>query len=130
MNMKRLVMVEDDITLAEMYKLKLELDGYECNVAFDGLSGLQMIQDKLPDLVLLDMMLPQLSGAEILHQMRESEWGKDLRVIIMTNISESESPELLLRYKFDRYIVKANQSLNQVADIIKDVLDESAAATA
>jgi DNA-binding response OmpR family regulator len=128
--MKRIVLVEDDVTLADMYKLKLEMDGHECFVAYDGLSGLQLVKDKKPDLALLDLMLPQLSGADILKNMRESDWGKDIKVIILTNISESESPEMLMKYKFERYIVKANQTLNQVTDIIRDTLEGPATAAA
>jgi DNA-binding response OmpR family regulator len=123
--MKRIVLVEDDVTLADMYKLKLELDGNECSVAYDGLRGLALIKEKKPDLVLLDIMLPEMSGAEVLQQVRESDWGKDTKVIMLTNISEAEAPELLFKYKFERYIVKANQTLNQVTDIIRDTLENS-----
>ena len=123
MGMKRIVLVEDDVTLADMYKLKLELDGNECSVAYDGETGLALIKAKMPDLALLDLMLPQLSGADILKAMRESDWGKDIKVIMLTNISEAEAPEHLFKYKFERYIVKANQTLNQVTDIIRDTLE-------
>lgn len=122
--MRQIVLVEDDVTLADMYKLKLELDGHECVVAYDGAAGLETIKIHKPDLVLLDLMLPQLSGADILQRMRESNWGKDIKVIILTNISEAEAPEHLQKYHFERFIIKANFTLNQVTDIIREVLDQ------
>ena len=118
----KIIIVEDDAMLAEIYQTRMHLVGYSCKVAHDGLSGLQMIHDELPDLVLLDLMLPQMSGDEILAAMRTSQWGKDIKVIIMTNISESEAPDGLKKYHFERYLVKANLVHNQLDNIVAETL--------
>lgn len=91
--MPKIVLVEDDVMLAEIYQTRLQMAGYECFVTNDGYSGLLLIKDKLPDLVLLDLMLPQMSGDEILREMRKNNWGKKLKVLVLTNISEAEAPE-------------------------------------
>lgn len=121
--MTKIVLVEDDQMLAEIYQTRLELAGFECFVANDGMTGLLLIKEKLPDLALLDLMLPQMSGDEILRQMRASDWGKAIKAIFLTNISESEAPEGLHQLGFERYIVKANLVNDQLAEIVKATLD-------
>jgi DNA-binding response OmpR family regulator len=120
--MANVVLVEDDVMLAEIYQTRLELAGYTCFVANDGGAGLALIKDKQPDLVLLDLMLPVMSGDQILREMRQSDWGKNIKVILLTNISESEAPEGLEQLGFERYIVKANITNNQLVETINEVL--------
>ncbi len=120
--MARIVLVEDDIMLAEIYQTRLNLAGYECLVAYDGSAGLELIKQTLPDLALLDLMLPHMSGDKILENMRNSSWGKDIKAIFLTNISESEAPDGIENLKFERYIVKANISNNQLVEIINEVM--------
>src|SRR4051812_47783593 len=93
--MAHIILVEDDELLSEMYQAALISEGFHCTVAFDGATGLDLIEHNQPDLVLLDLMLPQMSGDEVLSRMRQSVRTKDTRVMIMTNISESEAPDIL-----------------------------------
>jgi DNA-binding response OmpR family regulator len=123
--MAKIVLVEDDAMLAEIYQTRLAMAGHECFVAHDGVSGLEVIKNVLPDLALLDLMLPQLSGDGILKAMRESEWGKKIKAIFLTNISESEAPEGIQELGFERYIVKANLANNQLAEIVAETLSEN-----
>lgn len=120
--MARVVIAEDDQMLAEIYQTRLQLAGHECHVATDGLAALNLIHEQLPDLVLLDLMMPQLAGDEVLAKMRASDWGKDIKVIILTNISEAEAPESLKELSFERYIVKVNIEHNQLAEIVNATL--------
>lgn len=121
--MKKIVLVEDDQMLAELYQTRLELAGFTCLVANDGLTGLAVIEKELPDLVLLDLMLPYVSGDEILRAMRESDWGKDIKAIFLTNISESEAPEGIQELGFEQYIIKANLVNDQLAEIVKQYIN-------
>lgn len=129
--MFKIVLAEDDQMLAEIYKIRIEMAGHTCQVANDGLTALQFIQQTRPDLVLLDLMMPQLSGDEVLTQMRESDWGKDIKVILLTNISPSEAPLSLKKLRFERYIVKVELAHDDLATIIKETLQppEPAAAS-
>lgn len=121
--MANIVVAEDDQMLAEIYQTRLQLAGHDCHVAPDGLSALNLIHETRPDLVLLDLMMPQLSGDEVLARMRASDWGKNIKVIILTNISEAEAPESLKTLAFERYIVKVNLAHNQLAEIVEATLN-------
>ena len=75
-------------------------------------------------------MLPQMSGDEVLAHMRASERCKDVKVIIMTNISESEAPDILSSLQFERYIVKANATLKGVIEAVTEIIGPAQPATA
>jgi CheY-like chemotaxis protein len=120
--MPKILLVEDDELLAEIYQTRLQLAGYECVIANNGLNGVAMVKKHLPDLVLLDLMLPELSGDEVLKIMRESDWGKDIKVLVLTNISEAEAPNGLFDLGIEGYVVKANLANNQLAEAVEKVL--------
>src|SRR5688572_31032196 len=88
---KRIVIVEDDPALGEIYKTRLELQGYNCYVAYNGIIALYFIQKELPDLVLLDLMIPDIAGSEVLAVMRRSSWGKNIPVYVISNLNESDA---------------------------------------
>lgn len=121
----RIILVEDDEMLAEIYQTRLELAGYSCKRANNGLAGLELIQKELPDLVLLDLMMPIMSGDDVLKAMRTSEWGKDIKVVILTNISEAEAPDGIQELGIESYIVKANLVNNQLVETVKKVLGDT-----
>ena len=120
--MPKIAIIEDDIALADMYKQKLESAGYEVSVAYDGKSGLDMITKNTPDLVLLDLMLPEMTGSEVLSNYRKTPQGKDTKVIILTNISEYEAPDELYELNILRYMVKANYTPSQVIVVVQEAL--------
>lgn len=121
-NSVKVVLVEDDINLQNMYRLKLELEGYEVGLANNGLEGLTVIESFMPAVVLLDLRMPVMSGDEMLAKMRQHEWGSSIRVIILTNISKNEAPQSLRFLNVDRYIVKAYSTPAQVVAVIEEVL--------
>jgi len=118
----KIAIVEDDKAIAQMYKFKLDAAGFATVVAEDGKQGLEIIKKHLPDLILLDLRMPVMSGDEMLERMRQTEWGSDIRVIILTNISRDEAPRSLGLLNVDRYIVKAHHTPQQVLDIINEIL--------
>jgi DNA-binding response OmpR family regulator len=118
----KIVLVEDDLMLAEIYETRLSLAGYDCIVAHDGLKGLQLVKEIRPSLVLLDLMLPEMSGDQVLAAMRDSDWGKEIKVVILTNISESEAPPDIESLQFEQYIVKANLQHNQLAETVEQII--------
>jgi two-component system alkaline phosphatase synthesis response regulator PhoP len=86
----RVLFVEDDRSVAQMYKLKLELDGYRVDVAYDGETAVEMVSMEPPDIVFLDVRLPKLDGLGVLQAVRADPKTKDLRVVILSNYSQTE----------------------------------------
>jgi DNA-binding response OmpR family regulator len=119
---QRIILVEDDPALAEIYKTRLEGQGYNCFVAYNGIIALYFIQKDIPDLVLLDLMIPDLSGYEVLATMRRSSWGKNIPVYVISNLSEAQAPEGLRELGIVGYSVKANLPYGEVDEIANKIL--------
>ncbi len=122
--MPKIAIVEDVPTLADMYKFKFEQSGFEVVVGYNGEEGLQRVTEFQPEIVLLDLMMPIMSGDEVLEKIRAQVWGAKIKVIILTNIGEDEAPQRLKNLHVSRYIVKADYTPAQVVDIVKEVLLE------
>lgn len=119
---QKIVIVEDTPTLAEIYKTRLEIIGYECHVAHDGEIALELIERIKPDLVLLDLMIPKISGDQVLAKMRATEWGKNIRVYIISNLNEHEAPAGLRNLGIEGYAVKANLSDDDIDKLVDKIL--------
>lgn len=118
----KIAIIEDDQPIREMYKLKLTAAGFKVKTAGNGVDGLKLLEDFDPDLVLLDLMMPEMNGEEVLAKYRSSKNGKDAKVIILTNISKDEASRDLSKLNVSDYIVKANHTPSQVIDIVKSTL--------
>ena len=118
----KVVIVEDNAALADIYKTRLELLGYKCLAAHDGQAALSLIEKERPDLVLLDLMVPIIAGDQILERMRASEWGKDIKVLIISNLSEEDAPAGLRDKGIEGYAVKANLSNDQLDTLVDNIL--------
>lgn len=120
---KKIIIVEDNANLAEIYKTRLELLGYTCFIAYNGITALYFIQKELPDLVLLDIMIPDISGNKVLETMRNSTWGKYIKVLVISNLNESEAPAGLRDLGIVGYAVKANLSEDQIDKLVNKVFE-------
>lgn len=118
----RVTVVEDDAAIRELYKFKLEAEGYKVSWAVDGTQALEVLEREKPDLILLDIRLPRLPGHEVLRRVRASEWGQDMKVIVLTNISKDEAPAAFRFLDVSYYAVKAHYTPSQVMDVVKRVL--------
>lgn len=115
---KKILFVEDDKQLVQLYVRKFESEGFEVEVATNGEDGLKRAFEGQPNLILLDIMMPQMDGFEMLKKLREDARGKDVPVIILTNLAYSEKlPELKGLYQ--EYIVKANVEISDIVEIVK-----------
>ncbi len=119
---KKIVIVEDNVELADIYKTRLELIGYECILAYDGIAALYIIQKELPDLVLLDLMVPAIAGDEVLKRMRASDWGKDIPVHIISNLNETDAPEGISELGIEGYTVKIDLENDDLDKIVNNIL--------
>lgn len=121
-SLTHIVIVEDETAIATMYKYKLELAGYVVHMAHNGYDGLLLAKKHAPDLLLVDVRMPLMSGDEMLEAMRATEWGSRPRVIVLTNISKAEAPANLRFLNIDRYVVKAHHTPQQVLEIVQEIL--------
>jgi DNA-binding response OmpR family regulator len=118
----QVVIVEDQTSLADIYKTRLELIGFKCAVAYDGIQALVEIEKNRPQLVLLDLMLPKLSGEQVLKVMRSSDWGEDIKVLVVSNLNEADAPTSLRDLRIDGYLVKANLTDDQIDQVVGTLL--------
>lgn len=103
----KVLFIEDDPAVAEMYKLKLELDGYTVTVARDGEEGLKMATEAPPDIIFLDTRLPKMDGFAVLEQLRASDRTKEVPVIILSNYGERELVDRGLKLGALEYLIKS-----------------------
>lgn len=121
-SLAKIVIVEDDAALADIYKTRLELLGYICTVAHDGIEAIEIIEKERPSLVLLDLMLPKVAGGQVLDLMRKTEWGKNIKVFIISNLNEMDAPRGLRENGIEGYAVKANLSNDQIDQLVNNIL--------
>lgn len=119
----KLVIVEDNVSLAEIYKVRMEMLGYKVFTAYDGQEALTVIEREKPNLVLLDLMVPVIAGDMILERMRASEWGKNIKVLIISNLNEADAPTGLRDKGIEGYAVKANLQDNDLDKLVASILN-------
>jgi DNA-binding response OmpR family regulator len=120
--MSKVAIIEDDQAISQMYYIKFEAEGFEVETAENGRLGLELAEKMRPDIILLDLMMPEMSGTEMLQKLRATKWGKNIKVIILTNVGEQEAPEELRKLGVRRFIVKAELTPRQVAEMVKQEL--------
>lgn len=118
----KVLIIEDEVVLSDVLDRKLEKEGFDTIIARDGKAGLEMAIDEQPDVILLDLILPKLDGLSLLSQLRASEKGKDIKVIILSNLDDAQAVEESKAKGVNDYLVKTNWSLDDVVDKIKQVL--------
>jgi DNA-binding response OmpR family regulator len=120
--MPKIAIIEDDQAIAQMYRFKFEGEGYTVETAENGRLGLELAEKMQPDIILLDLMMPEMNGDEMLELLRKTDWGKDIKVIILTNMGEQEIPASVRELGVSGVILKADMTPRQVADIVKKQL--------
>ncbi len=117
-----IIIVEDNVSLADIYKTRLEMLGYQCQAAYDGIAALNLIEHVRPNLVLLDLMVPKIAGDQILETMRKNDWGRDIPVLIISNLNEADAPSGLRAMGIEGYAVKSNLSDDQLDQLVDNIL--------
>ena len=117
--MPKIAIVEDDQAISQMYRIKFEAAGYEVETAENGKLGLALAEKMRPDIILLDLMMPEMNGDEMLVELRKQPWGKNIKVIILTNMGEQEVPQNIKDLGVSAFILKADMTPRQVADLVK-----------
>jgi DNA-binding response OmpR family regulator len=120
----KVAIIEDDLAISQMYRLKFEAEGYNVETAENGELGLELIDQMRPDIVLLDLMMPVMTGEEMLQKLRATKWGAKIKVIILTNRGEQEISPEVKKLNVSALILKADMTPRQVAEIVKTKLAE------
>jgi len=121
--MTKIAIIEDDSVISQMYRMKFEADGFDVQLANNGKRGVSLVENFLPDMILLDLQMPEMNGVDALEIIRKEDWGKNIPVIILTNLGEEESPKELRSLGIHSYIVKANLTPRQVVQRVKEALN-------
>ena len=121
-NKKKILVVEDDPMLSSMYKTKFEVDGFEVFIADNGVIGLELAKKEKPDMVMLDVILPQLDGFSVLDGIKKDKATKDIPVIMLTNLGTEEDKKKGQAMGALDYLVKASLTPGQVSEKIKKAL--------
>lgn len=116
---KKILLVEDDTTLAEVYRSRLELEGFETKLVTNGEDALSAIQEYKPDLVLLDAMMPKISGFDVLDIIRNTPATANTRVIMLTALSQPKDKERAENLGVDEYLVKSQVVIGDVIARVK-----------
>jgi two-component system alkaline phosphatase synthesis response regulator PhoP len=120
----KLLLIEDDITLVKMYQRKFESDGYEVEIAYDGLEGLNKATEGKPDLILLDIMLPKLDGLALFKKIRSQPSTFNTPVILLTNFGQEDAVFECFKLGAVDYLVKADVTPQQVVQKVEGFLEE------
>ena len=124
---KRLLLVEDDRFLRRACEASLKQRGFAVTSAVDGEEGLRLARSERPDLILLDMLMPKLSGLEVLRALRGDEATRSLPILILSNSSREQDIAEVNRLGVSGYFVKSNLSLQELGDLVGRVLDGQSA---
>jgi len=121
--MQNILLVEDDPFLIDIYSHKFKKEGLGVEVIQDGEKVLESLNKKMPDILLLDIVLPGIEGWEVLRKIREESKFKNLKIIILSNLGQKEEVEKGLKLGADKYLIKAHYTPSEVVDEVKKVLE-------
>lgn len=126
--MANIMLVEDDVILVEMYQAKFELEGHNITVATNGEECLEILGDYLPDLILLDILMPKLNGFHVLKEIKKEPKLRNIPVILLTNLGEAEvdmNQELANALGVNDYLIKSHHTPDEVVDKVMRTLTAS-----
>ena len=119
---KRLLIIEDDPVMSESLIFSLTKRGYKIETAVTGTTGIFLCQKFSPDLLILDLILPDTHGLEVLDEIRANDWGRDLKVLVLTNVENDSLKQKLYTMGVVDYLLKINTTLTKLADTVDSIL--------
>lgn len=122
MKKSKILIVEDEASIVDALKIKLEKEGFDVITARDGKSGLDTALINKPDLILLDIVMPEMDGLSVLKELRKDEWGKTAKIIILSGLTDAEKVEYAINHGVFDFLVKSDWKIQDVVNIIKTKL--------
>lgn len=122
---RTILIIEDDRFISEMYARSLRKVGYEVDVVVSGNEGAQIAQQKPYDVILLDIMLPEKQGMEVLEELKRSDTPnlKNSRIIVLTNFEQDEESRAVMEQQADGYLIKADITPRKLIEIVNSLFD-------
>ncbi|MFT7507348.1 MAG: DNA-binding response OmpR family regulator [Acidimicrobiales bacterium] len=118
---KLILIVEDEVDMREALVAALEASGFRTIATDNGETGLELAQEHKPDLVLLDILMPIMTGQEMFRQLRAEPWGADMKVVMVTSLDDVGNIGTGFARGVNDYIIKSNTNLADIVKIAKDV---------
>lgn len=128
--MAKVMLVEDDNNLREIYEARLQAEGYNIVTARDGEEALVVAKAEKPDLIISDVMMPKISGFEMLDILRNTDGLKEVKVIMLTALGQNDDQQRADRLGADRYLVKSQVTLEDIVKVTHELLGDTPAAAA
>lgn len=122
---KTILVVEDDKFLVNIYRIKFAEKNFDVIVAMDGVEALEQLQKKIPDIILLDLLMPKKDGFEVLAELKKNPQWKDIPVVVATNLGQSEDIKRALAMGANNYFVKSNVRIDEVVDTVMKTIPAS-----
>lgn len=120
-NYHKILFIEDEPFISELYSRQLKKAGYEATVVADGLEGLKQAQTNTYDIILLDIMVPSLTGTELLAKLRESNPDLKAKIIVTTNLEQNEKARQAVEKQADGYLIKANITPRELVEFLRSL---------
>ena len=121
---KKILLIEDEAVLVDLYKIKFEKEGYNVEYAYDGKEGIEKAKKLIPELVLLDIVMPKIDGYQVLKELRRDPKTKNIIIYILSNLGQNDEIKEGLNKGADGYFVKANLTPMQLVDYVDTILLE------
>jgi CheY-like chemotaxis protein len=123
--MAKILLVEDDNNLREIYEARLQAEGYTIVSAHDGEEALVVAKNEKPDLIISDVMMPKISGFEMLDILRNTDGLKEVKVVMLTALGQNDDQQRANKLGADRYLVKSQVTLEDIVKVAQELLNES-----
>jgi len=122
--MTKILLIEDDSLLIDIYTTKFKQVGFEVSVAEEGVKAFESIKEMQPDVILLDIVLPHMDGWDILKKLQEQEATREIPVFVLSNLGQKEEIEKGLKLGAKKYLIKAHYTPSEIVEEIEKFLQE------
>ena len=123
-NQRKILIVDDEKDMREILGDRFSAEGFPVLLAGDGKEGLTLAFENHPSAILLDITMPNMDGLQMLEKLRNDNWGKDVPVVLLTNISDTNKIEEVRKIGIQAYMLKAEWKMGQVIDQIKEIIQD------
>jgi len=123
MEQKHILVVEDDTVVSDSVAFTLREAGYYVDTTVSGRNGVQMALKSHPDLIIADLILPDINGAEMIAEIRRDVWGKTAKVLVLTNINEDQIRNKLDDLNISGFLLKVDNTLKQISQEVNGILE-------